>query len=59
MCSSDLAGYGQAAAQRHFAEAGLDTTLTIVGDDEAAALRNVRSDLRETTFVTPHALVGA
>jgi phenylacetate-CoA ligase len=54
-----VAGYGQAAAQRHFAEAGLDTTLTIVGDDEAAALRNVRSDLRETTFVTPHALVGA
>jgi phenylacetate-CoA ligase len=54
-----VAGYGEAAAGRHFAEAGLDTVLTIVGDDQAAALRGTRSDLRETTFVTPAALVGA
>jgi phenylacetate-coenzyme A ligase PaaK-like adenylate-forming protein len=54
-----VAGYGEAAARLHFAEAGLDTSLTIVGDDEAAALRGTRSDLREATFVAPHALVGA
>jgi hypothetical protein len=33
--------------------------LTIVGDDQAAALRQTRSDLRETTFASPPALVGA
>jgi phenylacetate-CoA ligase len=54
-----VTGYGEAAAHRHFAEAGVETALTIVADEEAAALRSTRSDLRETTFVTPHALVGA
>jgi phenylacetate-CoA ligase len=54
-----VAGYGEAAARSHFADAGLDTALTIVGDDQAATLRSTRSDLRETTFVTPRVLVGA
>ncbi len=54
-----IAGYGETAARRHLAEAGLDAELTIVGDDEAAALRSTRSDLRETTFATQHVLVGA
>jgi phenylacetate-CoA ligase len=52
-------GYGAAAAVRHFAEAGLDVALTVVGDDQAAALRHTRSDLRETTFAAPQALIGA
>jgi len=33
--------------------------LIIVGDDQATTLRQTRSDLRETTFATPPALVGA
>ena len=37
----------------------LDVDLTIVGDDQATSLRQTRSDLRETTFATQHALVGA
>jgi phenylacetate-CoA ligase len=56
---SAVAGYGEAAARTHFADAGLDTALTIIGDDQAATLRSTRSDLRETTFVTPRVLVGA
>jgi phenylacetate-CoA ligase len=51
-------GYGEAAAARHFAEAGLDVDLTI-GDGHAAALRHTRSDLRESTFAAPQALIGA
>ena len=47
------------AARRHFADAGLDADLAIVGDDQATALRQTRSDLRETTFASQHALVGA
>jgi phenylacetate-CoA ligase len=54
-----IAGYGEAAARRHFADAGLDADLAIVGDDQATALRQTRSDLRETTFASQHALVGA
>jgi phenylacetate-CoA ligase len=52
-------GYGEAAARRHFAEAGLDVDLDIVGDDQAASLRHTRSDLRETAFAARQTLVGA
>jgi phenylacetate-CoA ligase len=51
--------YGEAAARRHFADAGLDVDLAIVGDDQATSLRHTRSDLRETTFASQPALVGA
>jgi phenylacetate-coenzyme A ligase PaaK-like adenylate-forming protein len=54
-----IAGYGEAEAVRHFAAAGLDMDLVIVGDDQAASLRHTRSDLHETTFASQHALVGA
>jgi len=54
-----IAGYGAAEARRHFAAAGLDIDLDLVGDDQAASLRFTRSDLHETTFVSQHALVGA
>jgi phenylacetate-CoA ligase len=54
-------GCGEAEARRHLVAAlgGRDVELTIVGDDQAALLRQTRSDLHETTFVTPRALVGA
>jgi phenylacetate-CoA ligase len=56
-----IAGCGEGAARRQLADAlgGLDVDLTIVGDDQATALRQTRSDLRETTFAGQHALVGA
>ncbi|HLI41539.1 MAG TPA: AMP-binding protein [Streptosporangiaceae bacterium] len=54
-----IAGYGEAEACRHFAAAGLDVDLDIVGDDQAASLRRTRSDLHEATFANQHALVGA
>src|SRR5579875_768797 len=52
-----IAGYGEAEACRHFAAAGLDVDLDIVGDDQAASLRRTRSDLHEATFANQHALV--
>jgi phenylacetate-CoA ligase len=57
--ASAIAGYGEAEARRHFAAAGLDTDLDLVGDDQAASLRRTRSDMHETTFASQHALVGA
>ena len=56
-----IADYGEAAARRHIADAlgDVDVDLAMVGDDQAAALRQTRSDLRETTFAAPPALVGA
>lgn len=54
-----IEGYGEAAARHHFAEAGLEVDLTIVGDDEATSLRPTRSDLREATFADRPALIGA
>jgi phenylacetate-CoA ligase len=57
--ASAIAGYGEAEACRHFAAAGLDIDLHIVGDDQAASLRRTRSDLHETTFASQRALVGA
>jgi phenylacetate-CoA ligase len=57
--ASAIAGYGEAEVGRHFAAAGLDIVLDIVGDDQAARLRRTRSDLHETTFASQHALLGA
>jgi len=57
--ASAIAGYGEAELGRHFAAAGLDVDLDIVGDDQAASLRHTRSDLRETTFASHPTLVGA
>jgi phenylacetate-coenzyme A ligase PaaK-like adenylate-forming protein len=57
--ASALAGYGEAAAVRHLAEAGLDADLRIVPDEAAASLRRTRSDLHETSFAVSPALVGA
>jgi phenylacetate-coenzyme A ligase PaaK-like adenylate-forming protein len=54
-----IAGYGEAEAERHFAAAGLDVDLDIVGDDEGASLRATRSDLHETMFASQHAAAGA
>jgi hypothetical protein len=54
-----VAGYSEAEARRHFAAAGLDIDLDIVGNDQAASLRHTRSDMHETTFGSQHALVGA
>jgi phenylacetate-coenzyme A ligase PaaK-like adenylate-forming protein len=54
-----ISGLGDAAARCHFAEAGLDVDLVIVGDDQATSLRHTRSDLRESSFATQQALVGA
>jgi phenylacetate-coenzyme A ligase PaaK-like adenylate-forming protein len=52
-------GLGHAAAARHLADRGLDADLDLVPADEAAALRPLRCDLRETTFVARPALIGA
>ena len=57
--ASAIAGYGEAESRRHFAAAGLDIDLDIVGNDQAASLRHTRSDLHETTFASQRALVGA
>jgi len=59
LSAAAINGYGEAAARQHFAAAGLDVDLAIVGDDQAAALRHTRSDLHETTFASRQALVGA
>ncbi len=54
-------GSGATGTRRHIAAAlgGLEVDLTIVGDDQARSLRHTRSDLRETTFASQRALVGA
>ena len=59
LLASAIAGYGEAEGKRHFAAAGLDIDLDIVGNDQAASLRCTRSDLHETTFASQRALVGA
>jgi hypothetical protein len=56
---SAIAGLDEAEAARHFADRGLDLDLALVGDEGAAALRLLRSDLHETTFAAPPALIGA
>ncbi|HEX6527105.1 MAG TPA: AMP-binding protein [Streptosporangiaceae bacterium] len=57
--ASAIAGYGEAETRRHFAAAGLDIDLDIVGDDQAASLRRTRSDMQEITFASQHVLAGA
>lgn len=52
-------GFGEAATQRHFAEAGVDVDLTIAGHDQATPLRHTRSDLHEASFTASPALIGA
>ena len=54
-----IAGLGHRGAVEHFAGHGLDVDLGLVPDDEATALRPLRCDLRETTFVARPALIGA
>jgi phenylacetate-CoA ligase len=56
-----LSGCSEAEAGRHFAAAlgGRDVDLRFVGDEQATSLRHTRSDLHETTFAGPRALVGA
>ena len=56
---SAVTGLDQAAVDRHFGDRGLDLDLALVGDDEASALRPLRSDLHETTFAARPALIGA
>jgi phenylacetate-CoA ligase len=56
---SAVAGLDEAEAARHFAERGVDLDLALVNDEEAAALRPLRSDLHETTFSARPALIGA
>jgi len=56
---SVLAGLDEAEVARHLADRGLDVDLSLVGDDEATALRPLRSDLHETTFAAGPALIGA
>ncbi|HUN36828.1 MAG TPA: AMP-binding protein [Trebonia sp.] len=57
--ASAIANYSEAEARQHFAAAGLDVDLDIVGDEQAAALRGTRSDLHEAMFASQHALAGA
>jgi phenylacetate-coenzyme A ligase PaaK-like adenylate-forming protein len=52
-------GFGDAAAHGHFADHGLDVDLTVVPNEEATALRPLRSDLHETTFAARPTLIGA
>jgi phenylacetate-coenzyme A ligase PaaK-like adenylate-forming protein len=56
---SAIRGVDEAEVARHFAVHGLDLDLALVGDDEATALRPLRSDLHETTFAARPALIGA
>ena len=54
-----VADLGHAAAVAHFAEHGLDVDLGLVPDEQARSLRLLRCDLRETTFASRPALIGA
>lgn len=56
---SAISGLSKADAVSHLAGHGLDVDLDLVRDDEATALRHVRSDLHETTFTARPALIGA
>ncbi len=50
---STVAGIGVAAVTGHLADRGLELTVRTVPNSEALALRRVRADLIETTFVAP------
>jgi phenylacetate-CoA ligase len=56
---STITGLDEAEVARHFTDRGLDLDLALVGDDQANALRPLRSDLHETTFAAGPALIGA
>ncbi len=53
-----IAGLGDVAAARHFEDRGLDLDLHLVADDQARALRRLRSDLHERTFVADISTMG-
>jgi phenylacetate-coenzyme A ligase PaaK-like adenylate-forming protein len=53
-----VAGLGEHATQHWFSDRGLDVDLALVDDDRAMSLRQVRSDLRETTFVSQPIPIG-
>jgi hypothetical protein len=55
---SAVAGLGVGDTHRHFAERGLEVDLDLVADDQGPALRRLRSDLHELTFVTEPLPVG-
>ncbi|TCO62214.1 phenylacetate--CoA ligase family protein [Actinocrispum wychmicini] len=57
--ASVVDGLSEGAATGHFADRGLDVDLDLVPDDEAPALRHLRSDLHETTFTVRPTLIGA
>ena len=57
--ASTITGLDEAEVVRHFAERGLDPDLAFVSDEEATALRLLRSDLHETTFAAGPALIGS
>ena len=59
MAVSAIADLDEAEVARHFADRGLDPDLALVGDEEAIALRPLRSDLHETTFAARPALIGS
>ncbi|MFP5282248.1 MAG: phenylacetate--CoA ligase family protein, partial [Actinomycetes bacterium] len=48
-----LTGLDHGAARQHFVDRGLELDLHPVEDERATALRRLRSDLHETTFVAP------
>jgi len=59
LAASAIAGLDEADLAAHFGDRGLDLDISSVSDDEAVALRPLRSDLHETTFVARPALIGA
>jgi phenylacetate-coenzyme A ligase PaaK-like adenylate-forming protein len=56
--ASTVEPLGEAGTRQHLLDAGLDVDIAVVGDEHAVALRHVRSDLHETTFVAAPALIG-
>jgi phenylacetate-CoA ligase len=53
-----MLGLSAGGAREHFEGHGIAADLAVVGDEHAVALRNLRSDLHETTFVARPALIG-
>lgn len=54
-----LSGVDHGEAVGHFADRGLAVDLRLVPDEEAQGLRQLRCDLRETTFVAQPTVIGA
>jgi phenylacetate-coenzyme A ligase PaaK-like adenylate-forming protein len=59
LVASAIAGLDEAEVARHFEDRGLDLDIAVVSDDQARALRTLRSDLHETTFAVSPELIGA